>query len=131
VAEWANMGVERAVAQLLLLSFIDGKKVLEELCVGRFSFDAGISHLGQLFDEFTNTLTDLKRAAFFESWTITGQAFALGNQDCIWALVFAESWTHKHRIFQSHTHGSLRNKKNNNKTVLTINEIEKLTQTGL
>jgi len=110
VAEWANMGVERAVAKLLLLSFIDGKKVLEELCVGRFSLAAGISHLRQFLDEFADSLADLERAAFFESWTITGQAFALGNQDCIWALVFAESWTLKHRIFQSDTHGCLRNK---------------------
>ena len=105
-----NMGVERAVAQLLLLSFIDGKKVLEELCVGRFSFATGISHLRQFLYEFADTLADLERAAFFESWTITGQAFALGNQDSIWALVFAERWTLKHRIFQSDTYGSLWNK---------------------
>ena len=63
------MSVERAVAQLLLLSFIDGKKVLEELCVGRFSLATGISHLRQFLYEFADTLADLERAAFFESWT--------------------------------------------------------------
>ena len=78
MAEWANMSVKRAVTQFLLLSFIDGEKVLEEFGVGRFS-RAGISHLGQLLDELANTFADLEWAAFFESGTVAGEAFALGN----------------------------------------------------
>ena len=92
MAEWADMSVERAFTKLLLLSLIDGMKLLEELGVGRFSF-AGISHLGQLLDEFADTLADFERAAFFESGAVVGQAFALGNKDGIWAHGFAESWT--------------------------------------
>ena len=78
MAEWANMSVKRAVTQFLLLSFIDGMKVLEEFGVGRFS-RAGISHLGQLLDELANTFADLEWAAFFESGTVAGETFALGN----------------------------------------------------
>ena len=85
MAEWADMGIKRAVPQLLLPSLIDGKKLLEELCVGRFSLGAGVSHLGQLLDELADTRADFERAAFFESGTVSSQTFALGNKMSIWA----------------------------------------------
>ena len=87
------MSVERAFTKLFLLSIIDGLKLLEELGVGRFSLAAGVTHLGQLFDEFADTLADLERAALFESGTVAGEAFARGNKDSIRAHAFAECWT--------------------------------------
>ena len=106
MAEWADMGIERAVPQLLLLSFIDGIELLKELGVGSFSL-AGVPHLGQLLDELADIRADFERAAFFESGAFAGQTFALGNKDSIWAHGFAKSWTVEHHIIQSDTHGSL------------------------
>ena len=109
MTEWTDISVKRAVTQLLLSSFIDGKKLLKEFGVGSFSFAAGgVTHLGQLLDEFANTLADLERAAFFESGTVPGEALALGNKDSIWAQGFAKSWTLEHHIVQSDTHRSLK-----------------------
>ena len=71
MAEWADMGIERAVPQLLLLSFIDGMKLLKELGVCSFSL-AGVSHLGQLLDELADTRADFERAASFKSGTLAG-----------------------------------------------------------
>ena len=110
MAEWADMGIERAVPQLLLLSFIDGMKLLKELGVCSFSL-AGVSHLGQLLDELADTGADFERTSFFESGAFAGQTFALGNKDSIWADGLAKSWTAEHRIFQSDTHGSLKGEK--------------------
>jgi hypothetical protein len=103
------MRVERAVTLLLLRSFIDGKKLVEELGVGSFSL-TGISHLSQLLDEFADALADLERAASFESRAVASQAFALCNKDSIWAQFFAKSWTLGHHMIQSDTHGSLKEK---------------------
>ena len=86
------MSVERAFTKLFLLSIIDGVKLLEELGVGRFS-SAGVTHLGQLLDEFADTLADLEWAAWFESGAIAGEAFALGNKYSIRAHGFPEGWT--------------------------------------
>ena len=110
MAEWADMGIERAVPQLLLLSFIDGIELLKELGVGSFSL-AGVPHLGQLLDKLADIRADFERAAFFESGAFAGQTFALGNKDSIWADRLAKSWTAEHRIFQSDTHGSLKGEK--------------------
>ena len=110
MTEWADMSIEWAVTQLLLLSAIDGKKLFKELCVGSFSLEASVPHLGQLFDELADIRADFERAASIESWTVGGQALALGNKDSIWALGFAKSWTAEHEIIQSDTHGSLEEK---------------------
>ena len=87
------MSVERAFTKLFLLSIIDALKLLEEVGVGRFSLAAGVAHLGQLLDEFADTLADLERAALFESGTVAGEAFALGNKNSVRAHCFAERWT--------------------------------------
>ena len=110
MTEWADMSVKRAVTKLLLLIVIDGKKLLKEFGVGSLSLAAGVTHLGQLLDEFADTLADFEGAAFFESGTVAGEALALGNKDTIWAHGFAKSWTFEHHIVQSNTHGCLRRK---------------------
>ena len=107
MTEWADVSIEWAVTQLLLLGAIDGKKLFKELRVGSFSLEASVSHLGQLFDELADTRADFERAASFESWTVAGQALALGNKDSIWAHGFAKSWAAEHHIIQSNTHWSL------------------------
>ena len=106
MAELADMFVDGAYTQLLLLTLGDGVKLPEKFFIGILSL-ADISHLSQLLHELADALAVLEWATFLESRAVASQTFALGNKDGIWALAFAKSWTLAHRVVQGNSHGGL------------------------
>ena len=103
MAERADIGVERTLTQLLLLSIVDFVKLTEKLRRSIFSLGAVlhlISHLSQLLHELANALAVFEWTAIFESRAVAGQAFALFDKGDVWTHTFAKCWTSEHRVVQ-------------------------------
>ena len=103
MAERADIGVERTLTQLLLLSIVDFVKFTEKLPRSIFSLGAVlhlISHLSQLLHELANALAVLEWAAIFESRAVASQAFTLFDKGGVWTHTFAKCWTGEHRVVQ-------------------------------
>ena len=86
MAKRADIGVERTLTQLLLLSIVDFVKFTEKLPRSIFSLGAVlhlISHLSQLLHELANALAVLEWAAIFECRAAAGQAFPLDDKENI------------------------------------------------
>ena len=103
MAERADIGVERTLTQLLLLSIVDFVKLTEKLPRSIFSLGAVlhlISHLSQLLHELANALAVLEWAATFESRAVASQVFTFFDKGGVWTHTFAKCWTGEHRVVQ-------------------------------